>query len=342
MTGEDGEEAPPSLPLRAAVRRRAGMYVGPTDAGAGPLRLLLEVLAGAVDQVVRGRCTRIDIVVEADDHVAITDDGPGVPAAALVELLEVPAGASTMFCSGLPLVVALCDPFEVDTVHAGEQAIVSYAGGLPRTPVQVTPTARASGTRLRFRPDPQIFRCTRVPRAEAARRLDELAFVLPSVALSWAFAEPRVANLADRVHREAGAPTGGVAHHRGTYGAIERPIAVDVALAWREEPRRRPPQILAFANLQPNAGGQHVLGLAAGVRSFLKLRGDRGLEDLVAAVAVQLTEPQYGGASRSVLLDAGVRAAVKKATFTALTSWAARDPGAAEALHRRGRARGSR
>lgn len=149
-----------------------------------------------------------------------------------------------------------------------------------------------------------------------------------------------LANLADRVRVEVGASTCSVAHHRGTYGTDERPLAVDVALAWRAHPRGRPPQIHAFANLWPNEGSQHLLGLAAGVRRFLKLRGDPCLHDLVAAVAVQLT-PEYGGLSRSTRLDAGVRSAVEQATLTALTARAAREPEAAEALHRRSRARGS-
>ncbi|MDC0719074.1 hypothetical protein [Nannocystis bainbridge] len=343
MTDEHCADAVQILSLREVVRKRPAMYVGGTDEGTGPLHLLLDVLAGAVELAVRGRCTRIDIVVEADDHITVADDGPGIPAAALVDLLEVPAGRTrgelTFLCSDLPLAVALCDPLEIDTVHAGEQASVVYAAGLQRAPVRVAPAARSSGTRIRFRPDPHIFQCTRVPRAEAARRLADLAFVLPAVSLSWTFAEPRVANLADRVRVEVGASPFGVAHHHGAYGTGERPIAVEVALAWRAEPRGRPPQIHAFANLRPSAGGQHVLGVAAGVRRFLKARGDRGLHDLVAAVAVQLTDPRFRGASQSVLLDAGVRAAVKQATLIALMSWAVRDPEAVEALHRRTRAR---
>ncbi|MFY0534125.1 ATP-binding protein [Nannocystis pusilla] len=75
----------------AAARKRPGMYIGATDDGAGPLHLLLAIVANAIDQILLARCAHVDVRVDADDFVTVTDDGPGIPARSLVELLEQPS-----------------------------------------------------------------------------------------------------------------------------------------------------------------------------------------------------------------------------------------------------------
>lgn len=328
--------------LREAVRRRPGMYVGATDDGSGSLHLLLEVAANAIDQVLLGRCTRVDIRIDADDTITIADDGPGIPAHALADILERPSNRPTVDGHrphvhlglgglGLPIANALSDPFEVDTVCAGQQAIAHYSGGLPSAPLQVNNASRPSGTRLRFRPDPQLFQCTRVSRAGLSRRLEDLAFLLPSMALSWTFAGERSAGLVGLVHAEVGDPLGGIAHYRGDHSSAEGPMAVEVALAWHRHPHRRPqPVIHSFANLERTETGQHVAGLLAGVRAFLPRSSRvRGLDGLVAVVAVMLADVVYGSPTKSSLVNPAARDAVKQATLSALQAWAEMYPEAA-------------
>jgi DNA gyrase/topoisomerase IV subunit B len=78
------------LSMRDAVRRRPGMYVGDTADGSGTLHLALEILSNAVDQVLLAHAAHVDVRVDADDVITITDDGPGIPAALLITLLERP------------------------------------------------------------------------------------------------------------------------------------------------------------------------------------------------------------------------------------------------------------
>lgn len=350
MTSEYTADMIEVVTLREAVRRRPGMYVGYTDEGMGPLRLLLEVIANAIDQVLLGRCTRVDLHVDADDVVTVTDDGPGIPARSLAALLEQPSERPTVDGHrphvhlgfgglGLPIANALSDPFEVDTVHAGEQTTVAYAGGLQRVPLRVRAASRPSGTRVRLRPDPQLFQCTRVPRIELTRRLEDLAFLLPAMTLSWSFAGERAAGLVGCVRAEVGGPLGDVAHHQGDYATDDGPTTVEVALAWHARPHGRTTQIHSFANLQRTEAGEHVAGLLEGIRRFLKVRSDRRLGEPVAAVAVLLADVRYGSPTRSLVINPGVRPAVKEATSTALQRWAERFPEAADALRSRVRSR---
>jgi len=341
MVSEYTAEMIQVLTLREGVRKRPAMYLGSTD-GTGLLHLLREVVDNAVDQIVLARCARVDVRIDADDFVTVADDGPGIPAHSLVDLLEQPSNRSVhggLRGLGLAMASALSDPFEVDTVHAGEQATVAYAGGLQRVPLRVSAASRPSGTRIRFRPDPQIFQCTRMPRVELTQRLEDLAFLLPAMALSWSFAGERATGLAERIRAAVRGALADVAHHQGDYATDDGPAAVEVALAWRTEPYGQPAQILGFENLKRTEAGPHVTGLLAGVRNFLKIRGDRDLEGLVAAVAVLHAGDRYGLQTRSRLANSGMYAAVKEATSTALQRWAERFPEAADALRRRVKAR---
>ncbi|MFY0534124.1 hypothetical protein [Nannocystis pusilla] len=232
----------------------------------------------------------------------------------------------------------MSDPFEVETVHAGEQATVAYAAGLRRDSLRVSAASRPSGTRVRFRPDPQIFQGTRVPRVELTQRLEDVAYLLPARALSWSFAGEGATGLVERVRAEARGALGEVAHHRSDCTTEDGPTVVEVALAWRTSMHRQPAQILGFVNLQRKADGPHVSGLLAGVRDAEDPRRPRP-RGLVAAVAVLHSDARYVVQTKARIANSTLRPAVTEATLTALQRWAERFPADAEALRRRVKAR---
>ncbi len=182
----------------ADVRQRPGLFVGDTG-GSGVLNLVLELLANSYDQHVAGRCSRVAIELLADATVIVEDDGPGL-AADLPPLHQVLTTMSTAPTvdghrphihfgaggAGLFVVNALSERFTICTVSRGMLTTASYTRGVVSEPVATMATAKRAGTRITFRPDPQIFMHPRVPRAELARYLEDLSFLSPQLTLTTA------------------------------------------------------------------------------------------------------------------------------------------------------------
>ena len=319
-----------------AIRRRAGMYVGWTD-GRGVMQLVCQVIGLAFDAYLADRCARIDVAVETDGTIVVIDDGPGLavdPSAAQPSLhrilttftnlpnLDGPHPYVHLAPSGVGLVVvsALCETLEVITVCAGVEARVRCARGVLVEAIAVRAVDRPSGTQVRFRPDPEIFSETQLPREELSRHLDELAFLAPGLALAWSFAPDGDARrgLAGLVGRHGRGP---VFQHRGRYPTETGPIDVEVALSWRTGTRPEPALVHSFVNLaRTPAHGTHVLGLYDGLAAARPELDDAARTvNLVAAVSVILAEPHFGSRPTRDRLDTpAVRPVVAAATRTAL------------------------
>jgi DNA gyrase subunit B len=244
------DEAGGFTETRWHVRKRPGMYVGDLHDGSGVLNMALELVANAVDLALVGRLGRLDVQVDEDESVVVADDGPGFAAeggsgrAPLCEILERRFELPTIDGhrphvhlgfggAGLMVVNALSELFEVVTVHSGRQATARYSRGVPLEPMRVEATDRPSGTRIRFRADPQIFTPIAVPRAALFERLRDLSFLLPLLRLSWTgTGEHHGRGLPELVALSTGGVIGGVAHRRAVVDDPDGPIDVEVALTW--------------------------------------------------------------------------------------------------------------
>jgi len=259
VTGTDGYTARHLTVLEGldAVRKRPGMYIGSTD-GRGLAQCLGEIFDNAVDEALAGACGEIEVILHADGSAEVQDNGRGIPVdnepktgLPGVELIMTRLHAGGKFGGGsytasgglhgvgASVVNALSARLDVWVEKAGYEWTMSFRRGVPgefsgdgpdaafrpvsglRKGQKVAKTA--TGTRIRFWPDRQIF----VPGADwefswLARQARQTAYLVPGLAIRIADERPRPKQpapddtvpartfepLADRPAGEASAPGG--------------------------------------------------------------------------------------------------------------------------------------
>jgi DNA gyrase subunit B len=347
----------PGTPLREVVRMRPGMYVGDTtgdgaiDGLNGLMVMLLEVLGNALDQHLLARCTAIHVEVD-DDVVTVRDDGPGLPLDTEAGLAYLTTRHRTPTADGhaphvhlgaggglgLAPINALSARFDVDVVRGGLRFQVGYEQGLVVEPLTSAPSDLPTGTTIRFRPDPAIFRTTtRISRGALTERLELLTFLVPTLRLTWSFGADSAARrgLAGLIAQRLVDPLGPIAHRAARIGDID----VEVAISWRRVGQYgdREPRITSICNLGiTDQDGTHVEGLLDGIASLWhgqRRRARRALQHgLVAAVAVVLADVRFGQPMKSELLTEDARPAVATVARDVLATWAASNPDALAAV----------
>lgn len=159
------------------VRRRPGMYIGGTDEKALH-HLFAEVIDNAMDEALAGHAHFIEVEVEAEGFLTVTDNGRGIPVdphpkfpkKSALEVIMTTLHAGGKFDSevygtsgglhgvGVSVANALSERMEVEVARGGQLYAQAYERGKPKSPLQkLGKVANRRGTKVRFKPDPTIF-----------------------------------------------------------------------------------------------------------------------------------------------------------------------------------------
>jgi topoisomerase IV subunit B len=190
------------------VRRRPGMYVGGTDERALH-HLFSEVIDNSMDEAVAGHATLIEVDMADDGFITITDNGRGIPVekhpkfrdkSALEVILttlhaggkfnhEVYETSGGLHGVGVSVANALSESLEVEVARGGDLYKQSYKRGVPTGPVKKTGKAPSSfkrGTRVRLKPDDQIFgKGAAFKPARVYRMTKAKAYLFGGVEIKW-------------------------------------------------------------------------------------------------------------------------------------------------------------
>ncbi len=159
------------------VRRRPGMYVGGTDEKALH-HLFAEVIDNAMDEAVAGHATWIEVRLEADGFLCVTDNGRGIPidphpkfkSKSALEVIMTTLHSGGKFDSkvyntsgglhgvGVSVVNALSERLEVEVARGQQLYAMTFARGAPQGKLKSLGAIKnRRGTKVRFKPDEQIF-----------------------------------------------------------------------------------------------------------------------------------------------------------------------------------------
>ncbi len=182
-----------------AVRKLPGMYIGSTGSS-GMNHLVFEIVDNAVDEYLAGYCTRIEVTVEDDDSVIVTDNGRGIPvdmhekgvSAERVILTTLHAGgkfddktyktSGGLHGVGSSVVNALSEYFEIKILRNGKIYYDAYERGVPTVELEdgllpVIGKARGTGTTITFKPDTDVFGDSKYNLDRLKDRLHETAYL---------------------------------------------------------------------------------------------------------------------------------------------------------------------
>lgn len=185
-----------------AVRERPGMYIGDTNE-TGLHHCVYEIVDNSIDEALAGFCSEIKVTIHGNGSVSVEDNGRGIPVAIhpeekipTLELVLTNLHAGGKFEKGAyqvsgglngvgaKCVNALSEFFEAEVCRDGEVHNMQFCRGEVTVPIRVLGKTKKTGTKITFLPDSEIFTVLEFKYDTLARRLRELAFLVPGITIS--------------------------------------------------------------------------------------------------------------------------------------------------------------
>jgi DNA gyrase subunit B len=353
----------------SAVRRRPGMYIGSTDAR-GLHHLVYEVVDNAIDEVLAGACTEIDVTLHSDGSCSVHDNGRGIPVEnhpkynrPALEIVMTVLHAGSKFDRntykvsgglhgvGVHVVNALSEWFEVRVDRDGHEYFQRYEHGNPVAALKIVGKADATGTDARFMPDKSVLETVTFDKETVARRLKELSFLNPGVTIH--FADERDGTT-ETFHHAGGVVEFVEDLNKGSNVLFAPPISLharrdttDIEVALQYNDGYNETGIAFVNNINTVDGGTHVMGLRSALtrtlndyarkRGFVKgdkegLTGEDVREGLTWILSVKVLEPQFEGQTKARLGNSEVKGQVESAVNEKLAEYLEEHPAVGQSL----------
>jgi DNA gyrase subunit B len=349
---------------RDAVRKRPAMYIGSTGE-IGLHHLVYEVVDNSIDEALAGFCDSVDVTIHLDNSITVIDNGRGIPvdelkkekrSAAEVVMTKLHAGGkfdsnAYKVSGGLHGVGVSCVNFLSEKLHLeiwrdNKTYEQEYARGIPVAPLKQTGKTRKRGTKVTFKPDPQIFTETAFSFDKLSERLREKAFLNKGIRITIKderedpershefYYKGGIAEFVKHLNKNKS-----TLHDKPIYFEKEgENLSIEVAIQYNDGYDEK---VYSFANnINTVDGGTHLSGFrsaftrtinayaqSSGLAKNFKssLTGDDVREGLVAVISVKLPQPQFEGQTKGKLNSDVKGAVARKIVGKALDAARARE-----------------
>ncbi|MGZ3416252.1 MAG: DNA topoisomerase (ATP-hydrolyzing) subunit B [Polyangiales bacterium] len=359
-----------------AVRKRPGMYIGDVHDGSGLHHLVWEVVDNAVDEHLAGHCTIISVTIHYDGSISVEDDGRGIPtdimkdrgvSAAEVVMTVLHAGgkfdhdsykvSAGLHGVGVSAVNAVSELLKLEIQREGHLWRQDYSRGAPQGPIQKIGDSSKQGTKVTFKPDPEIFSTNPGDVSDfnheiIIARLREIAYLNAGLVIE--FKDERapgrdhtflfkggIREFVELLNKAKEPIHSEVVHFRVEQDRVD----VEIALQWNESYAE---QVFPYTNNVANKdGGTHLTGLRGGLtrtvtnyatqHNLLKevksgLTGEDIREGLTAVISVKHPDPSFDSQTKSKLVSSEVKGIVETVVVEKLGSFLEENPGTARKI----------
>ena len=346
------------------VRKRPGMYIGSTDER-GLHHLVTEIVDNSIDEALAGYCNEIKVCLNDDGSVSVQDNGRGIPtgihekegvSAAELVLTKLHAGgkfggggykiSGGLHGVGLSVVNALSETLIVDINQNGNHFHQEYHRGIPTGRLEIVGKSDATGTKVTFKPDAQIFPITEFSYDLLKSRLREIAFLNKGLRIE--IKDERVGKEQENVYQFMGGIQEFVADlTENKVCVFPEPIYVDKVYKYKRKDENGvsidatteiefsfqytdtyTENVHSYCNnINTEEGGKHVDGFKNSLMKIVneysfenklikekgKLSGEDTREGIVAVISVKVEDPQFEGQTKTKLGTDEIKGFTQKA-----------------------------
>ena len=347
-----------------AVRKRPGMYIGSTSSS-GLHHLVYEIVDNSIDEALAGYCTEIDVTINPGDTITVTDNGRGIPVDIQAQTgrpaLEVVytvlhaggkfGGGGYKVSGGLhgvgaSVVNALSEWLEVEVFKDGKIYQMKFSRGKITQEMTVIGVTERHGTRVTFKPDPEMFEDTVYDYEILRTRMREEAFL--NAGLQIRIADLRGEEPQEETMRYAGGIREFVTYLNRSKDPIHSQIVymagtkgdsmAEVAFQYHDGYNET---ILSFANnVHTPEGGMHEEGFKRALTTVLnaygrkikmlkdeeKISGEDCREGPTCVISVKLTDAQFEGQTKAKLGNSEIRTLVNNIVSDKLEAFLEENP----------------
>jgi DNA gyrase subunit B len=347
-----------------AVRKRPGMYIGDPHDGTGLHHLVWEAVDNAVDEHLAGHCDLVQVIVHSEGSITVIDNGRGIPvgmhdkgvSAAEVVMTQLHAGgkfnsdsysvSAGLHGVGVSAVNAVSEWLKMEIRREDKLWFQEYARGVPQAPLAAIGHSKRNGTKVTFKPDPQIFTMTDFSFEVLNNRLREISFL--NAGLEVVLEDERgegkkvthkfeggIREFVEALNKKKTPLHDSVIYLH----AVKDGVDIEIAMQWSDSYNE---SIFPYTNNVFNRdGGTHLTGLRTALTRVINqygsrekllkdlknpLGGDDVREGLTAIISVKHPDPAFSSQTKDKLVSSEVKGIVESVLNEKLSAYLEEDP----------------